>query len=107
MISSTVACDLSLHHIAPQQRARTAFPARRNLLTNCQAQDISTYRFPLLRATSRRPADRSTGRADGMRETAGNCGCGVTAHVFLPTDMSNAARTADIISRMAWRVLPG
>jgi hypothetical protein len=26
------------------------------LLTNCQAKDISTYRFPLLRATSRKPA---------------------------------------------------
>jgi hypothetical protein len=60
MISSTVACDLSLHHIAPQQRIRAAFPARRNLLTNCQAQDISTYRFPLLRATSRQLADCPT-----------------------------------------------
>jgi hypothetical protein len=101
MISSTVACDL--HYIAPQQRARTAFPARRNLLTNCQAQDISTYRFPLLRATSRQPADRPTGRADGMRETVG---CGVTAHAFLPTTCRTPREPPNIISRMAWRVLP-
>jgi hypothetical protein len=77
------------------------------LLTNCLAQDISTYRFPLLRATSRRLAERPTGRANGVRRDGGNCGCGDTAHVFQPIDMSNAARRqADIISRMAWRVVP-
>src|SRR4029079_12444156 len=28
---------------------------RQNLPANCQAQDISTYRFPLMRATARQP----------------------------------------------------
>jgi hypothetical protein len=37
----------------------------RNLPTNCQAQDISNYRFTLLRAISRNPAH---GPTDGMAD---------------------------------------
>ena len=62
MISSTVACDIS--HIASQHSIRTSrshlardgagiTAHERNLLTNYQAKDISAYRFPVTRATSR------------------------------------------------------
>jgi hypothetical protein len=54
-----------------------------------------------MRATSRQPvhAPKDEQKIRGKRPEIP--GCGVTAHVMLPTDMSIASRAADIISRMA------
>jgi hypothetical protein len=72
------------------------------LLTNCQAQDISTYRFPLLRATSRRPADDPKERPDDPGNGRKIRGAALPRTGLLLTDVSNAWRAADIISRMAY-----
>jgi hypothetical protein len=48
---------------SPEQNARHG--GWRNLPTNCQAQDISKYRFSLLRAISRNPAH---GPTDGVAD---------------------------------------
>jgi len=88
MIPLTVAC---LVYILRRNKDISAPPgcsmeepkarrAAKNLLTNCQAQDILAYRFPLLRATSRRAAHgRTRGMTDGRQ--IGSCGCGVTAQI--------------------------
>jgi len=79
---------------------------RQNLPTNCQAQDISTYRFPLMRATWRQTVHALKEEKPMHGKRPEIAGCGVTAHVMLLTDMPIASRAAGIISRMASRWMP-